>query len=363
MTSTPEFGHTDRRPGVSRDGGRHARVLALTDAVGRIIFRNRTYLEFAGGSMEDHLLQSWHAGLHPADRERIDPMTIAAFSARAVIEFEGRFRAADGSYCWLHTRANPYQDADGAFAGYVGISTDITARRSAAAERDRALVLLDTIDDASPLGIAFVDSGLRLRRANRAFRKLLHLEGRPLLGLTPAEVGGTDWGEPAEAILRGIIDRGEPVRDVIRGRRRDAPGTFRNWLANLFPVPGETGTAGIGIVLQEMTDLKAAEEAHRISAERYRTLTNTLPQIVLVRPRRAARSRSSTTAGANTAVESDSEALGDGWTNSLHPDDVAPTLDRWRQSLATGEPYERIPHPPGRWALPLAHGAGAAGAR
>jgi signal transduction histidine kinase len=31
------------------------------------------------------------------------------------------------------------------------------------------------------------------------------------------------------------------------------------------------------------------------------------------------------------------------WTAVLHPDDVAPTLDRWRQSLETGEPF-RIEH-------------------
>lgn len=29
----------------------------------------------------------------------------------------------------------------------------------------------------------------------------------------------------------------------------------------------------------------------------------------------------------------------EGWLGVLHPDDVAPTVDRWTHSLATGEPY------------------------
>ena len=49
-------------------------------------------------------------------------------------------------------------------------------------------------------------------------------------------------------------------------------------------------------------------------------------------------------------------ALGDQWSNALHPDDQDRTWARWRYSLATGEPYEveyRLRHHSGeyRWAL------------
>ena len=34
------------------------------------------------------------------------------------------------------------------------------------------------------------------------------------------------------------------------------------------------------------------------------------------------------------------EALGTSWTQIVHPDDLPLTIERWRRSLQTGEPYE-----------------------
>lgn len=54
------------------------------------------------------------------------------------------------------------------------------------------------------------------------------------------------------------------------------------------------------------------------------------------------------------------EVVGDGWLAVMHPDDVSPTVERWTNSLATGEPYEvtfRLRRADGvyRWHLGRAH--------
>lgn len=54
------------------------------------------------------------------------------------------------------------------------------------------------------------------------------------------------------------------------------------------------------------------------------------------------------------------EVVGDGWLAVMHPDDVSPTVERWTNSLATGEPYEvnfRLRRSDGvyRWHLGRAH--------
>ena len=340
---------------------------AVTDERGRIVFCNRSYVEFSGRTIEEHIAHGWRYAVHAADRDRVEQVTRAAFAARAPLEVEARFRAADGTFCWLQTRGSPYYGPGGQFAGYVGTGIDTSARHEAAAERDRALGLLDAIDDASPVGIAFIDSGMRIRRANRAFRELLRLGDRAILGLTPTEIGPPDWGESTEAILRGVLESGEAIRDLeFRAERRNVPGAFRNWLANIFPVRNGSGIAGIGIVLQDTTTLKAHEEAHRLDVARYKTLTDTLPEIVWT----------ATPDGQISFVNERwpqysgrgaTESLGSGWIESVHPDDMAATVERWQSALVSGELYEaefRIRRADGhyRWhmtrALPVRDGEG-----
>jgi PAS domain S-box-containing protein len=53
------------------------------------------------------------------------------------------------------------------------------------------------------------------------------------------------------------------------------------------------------------------------------------------------------------------EAIGRGWLEVLHPDDRAPTWDRWQTAVGTGQPYEaafRVRTPDGTWRHLLAKG-------
>ncbi len=92
-------------------------------------------------------------------------------------------------------------------------------------------------------------------------------------------------------------------------------------------------------VSQAEAQAREAEEALRQSEERYRFLAESIPQIVW-------------TARPDGGVDywngrwyeytglSPEESQDEGWSQALHPDDLAACLSRWEQAVRTGESYE-----------------------
>ncbi len=58
----------------------------------------------------------------------------------------------------------------------------------------------------------------------------------------------------------------------IRGTTPAQPGVERDWLASYYPIKDGARVVGINAVIQEITDLKRAQQALRESEQRYREL-------------------------------------------------------------------------------------------
>ena len=71
---------------------------------------------------------TWLDGVHREDRERV---TRAVFTKQVTGEYDEEYRVVrpDGSLRWVHDRAFPVKDADGAVYRLVGIAEDITERK------------------------------------------------------------------------------------------------------------------------------------------------------------------------------------------------------------------------------------------
>lgn len=81
-----------------------------------------------------------------------------------------------------------------------------------------------------------------------------------------------------------------------------------------------------------------AREPGTLAGEQVAALVESLPQIIWMAGPEGGLSYLSPWFYTLTGTEP-SSGLGWQWTQVLHPDDVAPTLDGWRQSLETGAPY------------------------
>jgi PAS domain S-box-containing protein len=97
---------------------------------------------------------TWIEGIHHEDRERV---TRAMLSKQATGEYDEEYRVVrpDGSVRWVHDRAFPVRDEQGAIYRVVGIAEDITERKRTEhllqAEREVGVMLGSTSDLQSAL--------------------------------------------------------------------------------------------------------------------------------------------------------------------------------------------------------------------
>jgi PAS domain S-box-containing protein len=152
------------------------------------------------------------------------------------------------------------------------------------------------------------------------------------------------------------FDRRKPFRMEYRLKRRD--GVYRWILGTGIPQTDEN-TMFIGYIGSciDITEMKEAEvqlerrveertqqlirlnEALRASEERWRTLTEALPQLVWSATPDGTADYFSNQWTEYTGVP-EQELLGWIWTEGLHPDDLEPTRQFWKDSVAGLHPYD-----------------------
>src|SRR4051794_304240 len=134
---------------------------------------------------------------------------------------------------------------------------------------ERQLREIEAIYDAAPVGLAVLDTDLRWVRMNDRMAEINGPAVEEHLGRSVPEVL-PDLAPRLEALLRQVIETGEPVMDLeIWGTTPAQPGSVRTWMVNYRALNESDGRAGgINAVVQEITDWKRAEASLRENAIR-----------------------------------------------------------------------------------------------
>ncbi len=90
----------------------------------------------------------------------------------------------------------------------------------------------------------------------------------------------------------------------------------------------------------DITDLKRAEEALRLSEQRYRSLVEATSAIVWTLPASGLADESEQPSWAAFTSQPTDQLIGWGWLEALHPDDRAVTAKVWSQAVATRSLYQ-----------------------
>jgi PAS domain S-box-containing protein len=115
------------------------RFLSLADAApvmiwmaaseARCTYCNRALLDFRGRSLDQELDHGWMEGVHPEDRDFCLSSYAKAFAVRRPLRMQFRMQRADGGYGWVEGAGVPRYADDGALAGYLGCTAEVTGRR------------------------------------------------------------------------------------------------------------------------------------------------------------------------------------------------------------------------------------------
>jgi PAS domain S-box-containing protein len=105
-------------------------MLWVADEVGRTVYLNRAMREFWGVE-GDPALFSWSVDLVEEDRPRLQALLTDAMVRQAPFDCEARYRPFGGEERLVSCHGEPRRDADGRFAGMIGVIVDITAARKA----------------------------------------------------------------------------------------------------------------------------------------------------------------------------------------------------------------------------------------
>jgi PAS domain S-box-containing protein len=142
----------------------------------------------------------------------------------------------------------------------VWIAALRTRLQRANAELGEAVDLLDIVFAHAPVGIALLDRDLRLLRVNDRLAEIAGAQGDTIEELLP------DLPAAVREDAARVIRTGTSLSEV------EMSGAERRWIVSYWPVRHDGETIGVGLVLADVTERRAAERALREQTDRYEAL-------------------------------------------------------------------------------------------
>jgi len=200
--------------------------------------------------------------------------------------------------------------------------------------------------DASA-GMAFLDLQLRFAWVNPAFAGLYDRPAADFIGLSAAEVWPEVVAVRAEAAMRQVFAEGRQATETFAasafGQHDSAPGEAgpsAERVFHWFGVHGPDGAlCGAGLIVITGGSGPATQEALRRSEERYRALVQGGAQIIWVSSPSGEMLEDSAEWRWITG-QTVEEFLGNGWLDSIHPEDRERVERDWRDCLRTGRLFD-----------------------
>ena len=307
---------------------------------GEVEFVNQQILEYFGQTIEE--VKDWTRSdvCHPDDLPRVLETLRGSLETGQICDVELRCRRADGAYRWFQSRGRPVRNPEGQITAWYFLLTDIDARKKAeealrASERN-----LSQMINAIPamIGVLRADgSGLYLNQGARNYT-----------GATLEDFHKGDYHvrfydpEDLERNLeerRLALTRSVPFEREQRVRRKD--GQYRWQLNRYSPLLDEQGRIDRWYVAGfDIDDRKRAEEKLRESEKDLRTITDTIPQPIVVLAPDGGTLYVNQVALDLTGYTTDQLDEKGFWARVVHPEDLNRLRTERQERLLAGAPFE-----------------------
>ncbi|BAZ08372.1 multi-sensor hybrid histidine kinase [Calothrix sp. NIES-4071] len=352
---------------VGRDVGQHkqmleqrerffavgADLLSIGNFDGALTWVSPSWEKTLGWTFEELTAFPWLHFVHPEDHERTISAGTQLLAGVELVSFENRYRCKDGSYRWISWRSRPFPTEKLIY----GAAIDITERKRALFTAEEFRTLVEQVRDHA---IFRTDTEGRPMTWNEGVRQVLGFEEHEFIGQDIIPIIFTPEDLEKDVPSQELEEAGTTGKASNDRWMRRKEGT-RIWISGMtYGVYNTAGELeGFGKVMRDMTDAKQAEDAIKLSEERYRTFVNTISSVVWTTDHQGAMVVENPLWQAFTG-QTWEEYKGWGWLNAIHPDDQVRATEIWTKSLRERSLYEtkyRLQRHDGEYRYVAARGA------
>ncbi len=263
---------------------------------------------------------------------------------------------------WYSLRLRPYKTLENKIDGVVVVLVDVDAVK-------RALAFTASIVATVREPLLVLNDDLRVLTASRSFYQTFRVTPEETENRLLYELGNRQWDIPAlRRLLEKILPQDNLINDFEVEVAFEHIGTRTMRLNARRLIQADDQPPMILLAIEDVTESDAAGKALWESEQRLRFVMDSMPQKIFT-----AKPTGEVDYFNPQWIEFTGLAFDQikdwGWTQVVHPDDVAENVRRWQHSVDTGEPFHfehRFRRADGeyRWhlsrALPLQGAGGAA---
>lgn len=186
----------------------------------------------------------------------------------------------DDEGSWYLLRIRPYRTADNQIDGVVLAMVDITALKRSAQLLESARGYAESIVETVRGPLAVLDSGLRVRTANRSFYQTFQTSPTETEGQSLFELAGGQWNIPSlRQMLEDLLANKCPIEDYEVEHDFENIG-YRVILLNAREILEAEGDGLILLALEDITGAKQAETTQRRALEREHELNEMKSRLI-----------------------------------------------------------------------------------
>jgi PAS domain S-box-containing protein len=312
--------------------------LLVADADGKVLYANKGFVVALGRPLEEFLGEGWLASVEPAFMEEAKAEWYDCIRTRVRLDVTWRFRVHDGTLRWQHLKAerSSHEENGDACWNLLGVDVDeqFRAREALQASEREAREILDRvpamISTRTEEGVAYTN------------RRLSDYVGTVITDLRDGSYLDYIHPDDRDAVIAEHIESPNNGPNDIVYRLLGTDGIYRWFHTRAEPYFNEDGSIYRWYALNsDIDDLYRSRELLREREFQLNLLTETLPAILW-----KADLNGCFTYINKKAVEYSGRTLNEfhekGWTDLIHPDDLAETVAVWNEMLARGEGYDIV---------------------
>jgi len=237
-------------------------IVWTTDAEGRPNADSPSWREFTGESEADWRgMRAWEL-IHPDDVEVFREAWTHAKTSATRLEAQFRLRRADGVYVWVQANAVPFRDLEGRVREWFGVTIDISDRKRAELETQRALELWRTTLRSIGDAVIATDATGKVRFLNPVAERLTGWSARDAIGKQLIEIfpiSNEDTGVAVENPVDKVLREGTIVELANHTVLRRRDGVLVPIDDSAAPIRDPDGKLeGVVLVFRDATEEKRA---------------------------------------------------------------------------------------------------------